>query len=135
VGDIYMTKEMGRHLVKLLIIGMVCFLTLIGYVLWQSYEGRADLVTSSRTACERGKLDRGANARGWRTAQVAREKSLAQAMHISDQAVAKLVKADPSPNDPADLVAARRYNRIANGLERRFHIDCKRVFPSASFLP
>jgi hypothetical protein len=135
VGDIYMTKEMGRHLVKLLIIGMVCFLTLIGYVLWQSYEGRADLVTASRTACERGKLDRGANAQGWRTAQVAREKSLAQALHISDRAVAQLVQADPSPNDPSDLMAARRYNRIANGLERRFQIDCKRAFPNASFLP
>src|SRR4051794_7639258 len=113
-----MTRETGSRLAKLVIAGMLCFIALLGYVLWQSYEGRVDLVTASRTACERGKLDRGDNATGWRTAQTAREKSLAEEMHISDEAVAKLVQADPQPSDPPDVVAARRYNKIARGLEK-----------------
>jgi hypothetical protein len=135
VVDIYMTKKTGRMLVRLVIIGLVCFLGLIGYVLWQSYAGRVDLVNASRTACARGKLDRGANAKGWRTAQTAREKSLAEELHISDEAVAKLIKVDPSPSDPPDLVAARNYDSIASGLEKRSRIDCTVVFPNASFFP
>lgn len=130
-----MTQKAGHMLVRLVIIGLLCFLALIGYVLWQSYAGRVDLVTASRTACERGKLDRTDNATGWRTAQTAREKSLAKELHISDEAVAKLVKTDPNPSDPPDLVAARKYDSIASGLEKRSRIDCTVVFPNASFIP
>lgn len=105
-----MSEHAGRQVVKLLILGMLCFLALLGYVLWQSYEGRVDLVNASRAACERGKLDRMANASGWRIAQ---QRALSQGQPWF----------------------ARQYNQIANGLEVRGRISCSVVFPDASFLP
>jgi hypothetical protein len=79
-----------------------------------SFQGRAALVTYQRIGCERGKLDRAANAEGWRAAERARRSSA--------NGEAGRRKAD-------DLVAAANYKRIASGLERRARIDCVKEYP------
>lgn len=140
MGDIYMTKEMGRKLVRL-VIGCLCMvLLLVGLVFWYGHEARSDLATSEeraraalvasqRAGCERGKLDRRVNANGWRTAQAARLRSLASELDISYASVQQLVASDPTPEDPGDLVAARKYNKLASELEARSRIDCRLVYP------
>lgn len=45
--------------------GMIAFLVMVGYVFFQSYKGRADLVDSQRAACEAAKKDRMKNSDGW----------------------------------------------------------------------
>jgi hypothetical protein len=141
MGDIYMTKEMGRKLVILVIGVMLAFLVLIGIVFYYGHQARvnlaesedkakAALVKSQRAGCERAKADRKVNSQGWRTAQAARLRSLSADLDISYKSVQQLVAADPSPEDPGDLVAARKYDQIATELEARSNIDCAEVFPS-----
>ncbi len=96
-------------MVRFLITVLVVQLFLIGYVFIQSYDGRVKLVNNSRTACERGKKDRLANAEGWRIAQAAR---------LAD----------------GNVVVANRYADIAVGLENRGHIDCTEAFPDPSLI-
>lgn len=48
-----------------MILGMVSFLLLLGYVFFQSYQGRSDLVDSQRAACEAAKKDRMRLSDGW----------------------------------------------------------------------
>lgn len=95
---------------KLIVLGLVVNCVVLGYVFWTGYEGRKDLVASQRAGCERGKLDRGANAAGWRNAEEART-------------------AD------GDFEVAAEYKRIADGLEARSRIICSEAFPKASFIP
>lgn len=89
---------------------MMVLVILVIAVFMQSYYGRKDLVNSQRSGCERGKLDRNDNAKGWRSAEAARRAS----------------------GTPSDLRAAAQYDRIASSLEHRAGIDCDKVFPSAS---
>lgn len=110
---------------------MLLQLGVIGYVFYQSYAGRESVVDASRLGCERSKLDREANAIGWRTAETAREHSVAQELHISLKKVKQLVKTKRGVNDVPDLVAAREYDRIAKGLEVRSRISCSLAFPKA----
>lgn len=135
MGDIYMTNKAGSTLVKLTIAWVILFLILVGYVFFQSYQGRVDLVTSQRRSCELTKRDRAANARGWRTEEAARIIALAEARYISSHAAKQLITQDPMPNDLPDLIAARRYNKIASNLERRSRIHCAQAFPKAGFFP
>jgi hypothetical protein len=130
-----MSKDQGRGVVKLMIFGMGCFLALIVYVFAQAYQGRAALVNSQRAGCERSKLDRGANAEGWRAAEQARLMGLANQMRISYEAAQKVVKQPSTSDESPDLVAARKYDAIASGLEERSKIDCAVAFPSAKFFP
>lgn len=89
-------------------------IALFAYTAWQSYDGRVRLREGQLAGCERGKLDRAANAAGWRTAERARR----------------------ATGTPTDLAAADRYSAIAAGLEQRSRIDCARVFPDpGSFIP
>lgn len=105
-----MSEELGRKVVRLMIVGMVCLLLVVAYVFYQSYQGHLDLVDAQRNACERGKKDRKANAEGWRAAEAARE-------------------AEGQPQ------VAAKYRRIAAGLERRGRINCSIAFPKESFFP
>jgi uncharacterized membrane protein len=66
MGDIYMTKEMGAKVMKLMIVGMVAFLVLIIYVLWQSYEGRADLIKAERLECTKAQISQREASVVWR---------------------------------------------------------------------
>lgn len=143
MGDLYMSHEMGEKLVKLIIGGLLLILAVIALVFAQSYLGRHNLeeaeekarvalVDSQRGGCERAKLDRRANAMGWRTAQSARMNSVSESLDISIFEVRKLLAEEPKPDDPFDLVAARKYDFIATELEARSMIDCSVAFPKES---
>jgi len=106
----YISAETGQKLTRMVFICFGVMILLWAYVLWQSYEGRVDLVGNSRTACERNKLDRQANASGWRIAEGAR-------------------RAD------GQIEVANEYAKIATGLEERSKIDCTKAFPKASLIP
>jgi hypothetical protein len=103
-------KDLLFHMAILIIVGMIVQLVVIGYVFWSSYEGRKDLVTSQRLGCRRGRLDRNANAEGWRIAEAARSAS-------------------------GDYAVAARYDIIAVGLEERANINCEDAYPKASIFP
>lgn len=105
-----MSEETGHKLVRLILITLVVLLLGVVYVFYQSYEGRQSLVESQRAACERGKLDRKANAQGWRIAESAR-------------------KAD------GQFLVAAKYSSIARGLEVRSEVHCDKAFPKASLIP
>jgi len=78
--------------------------TVIGWV------GRSELRNSQVAGCERGKLDREANAAGWRIAQAAR---------LAD----------------GQFAVAKKYGQIAAGLEQRARIDCEKRYPAPSIIP
>jgi hypothetical protein len=106
----YISAKTGQKLTRMVFICFGVMILLWAYVLWQSYEGRVDLVSNSRTACERNKLDRKANASGWRIAEGAR-------------------RAD------GQIRVANEYAKIATGLEERSRINCQEAFPKASLIP
>lgn len=108
--DTPITNRAGRSLTQLILIGLVLQVSVVGYVFVTSYSGRKALVASQRGGCERSKLDRLANAQGWRNAEKAR-------------------RAD------GQIALADEYARIAHGLEKRGRIVCSTVFPKASLLP
>lgn len=66
MGDIYMTKETGAKIMRLMIGGMLAFLFLVGYILWQSYEGRNAIVHAERINCESAKKVQKEMAVTWR---------------------------------------------------------------------
>src|SRR3954469_22006508 len=134
-----MSKDQGASLVKLLIIGMVCFLALLIYVFVESYTGRHNLANAEKRArsvmidfqrqgCERGKKDRQENSAGWRTAEGARLRSLAKDQNISYATAETLIAQEPDPDDPPDLVAARKYDKIASAQEERSAINCAEAY-------
>jgi hypothetical protein len=106
----YMSRQAGSHLVVLIIIGMFVQLAVVGYVFYQSYEGRVDLVRAQRAGCERSKLDSLTNAEGWRKAQAARAAE-------------------------GDFLVAEQYSSIASSLEERGHIDCAQAYPKVRIVP
>lgn len=104
----YMNKAEGVHLAHLILIGMVCMVLLIGYVFYQSWDHRMRLVDAQRVACERAKKDRIDNAQGWRFAE-------------GTLLASKLIE------------EAKKYDRIADNLERRAGVDCSKAFPKTGF--
>lgn len=92
-------KERRRQLFRI-----AAVVAMVASVWVTSFQGRHNLVVSQREGCKRGKLDRTANARGWREAEHARRAA--------------------GENDVAD-----EYARIATGLERRARINCEEQFP------
>jgi hypothetical protein len=92
------------------------------YTIGQSYEGRARLVDSQRVGCQRGKLDRLANAAGWWVAEQARIDT------------ANDPQQEPHARSSARL-AAEQYGAIAAQLEARASIDCEHAYPAASLRP
>jgi len=105
-----MSHDLERKVVRFGLTVLLILLVVIGYVFYQSYQGRQDLVESQRAACERGKKDRNANADGWRIAEDARRAE-------------------------GQFDVANKYNKIATGLERRGRINCSIAFPKAGLLP
>jgi hypothetical protein len=96
---------------------------LVAFGVWASgYGGRVDLHDSQIRACERGKLDRAANARGWRRQAHA------------DQMIAD----DPFQSARTRAVrraSARVYRGIASDLEARARLDCNAVVKPPRILP
>ena len=105
--------ETLKQLRRLVTVFVVAAVLLFAYTIWQSYQGRLDIRRAQIAACTRAKLDRLANAEGWRAAERARLATGTQ----------------------SDRAAAARYDAIATGLEHRGHIDCEVVFPPASLRP
>jgi hypothetical protein len=93
-----------------MLIVLAVLIFMIGYVFFQAYASRVSVVENQRAACERGKLDRNDNARGWRRAEEAR-------------------RAEGQDD------VANAYANIATNLETRAKIDCTEEFPSARLLP
>lgn len=118
----YMSREEGTKVVKLLLIGMCCFLLLTLYVAYSDYQGRKNLVVSQRAGCERGKLDRIDNAAFQR----------AHKLYIDKVVLAASVKEDVKE---AAREAVQTYNRTADDLTRRSKINCGKVYPKASVIP
>jgi len=106
----FLDRRTALEMVKLVIIGMLIQLGVMMFVWYSDYHQRSELVTAQRAACERSKLDREANAEGWRIAQVARK-------------------------DTGDFIVSARYAHIAFGLESRSRIVCADKFPKAGLLP
>jgi hypothetical protein len=118
----YMAKETGRSLAKLIIIGMCVQLLVIGYVFYQSYQGRVDVVNSQRAGCERGKLDRTDNADFQR----------AHAEYIRKVVLAASVKQDVKD---AAYTALDTFSRTSASLTKRAKINCEDVYPKVSLIP
>lgn len=94
-------------------------LLLLVFAVWLGgYQSRTDLHRSQVAGCERGKLDREANAQGWRAAQ-----------RLANP------NADRSERSREARAVAQVYDRIALDLERRARVDCARVFPAPTLLP
>jgi hypothetical protein len=92
------------------VIGLVAAWAMLIFVqLYSSYQARQDIVESQRAGCERGKLDRTANAQGWRNAEAARRAS--------------------GDDEIADV-----YRGIAEGLEARSRVVCSVAFPTPPFI-
>jgi hypothetical protein len=105
-----MNQKTQRQVVRLIIVAMIINLLIIGYVFFQSYQGRADVVQHSREGCQRALLDRKDNAIGWRIAEAARRAA-------------------------GELRTARSYELLARHLEARANINCNEAFPKAGFFP
>lgn len=104
------TNRIANLFAKLVLVGMCIQLLVIGYVFITEYNGRTDVVTAARQGCERDKLDRKANARGWRIAEEARRKE-------------------------GQTKVADDYAKIAGPMEKRSRINCKARYPKASMFP
>lgn len=100
-------------LMRLLVVQTIAVVCIIGFVVYQGYEGRTILRDSQVAGCERGKLDRSANATGWRAAERARRQT----------------------GTASDLIAAEQYARIAAGQEERSRLDCTIAFPEPALIP
>ena len=105
-------KSIIFRVVVLILIVMVVQMVVIGYVFYSSYISRSALVDYQRGGCERGKLDRSANARGWRIAESAR---LAE----------------------GNIDVAHDYGALARSLETRTgkNLNCTEVFPKEGLFP
>lgn len=98
-------------------VGRLAVLLLLVLSVWvASFQGRSETVKSQRIGCGRSKLDRLANAAGWRAAETAREAT------GHDPAASARERATAAQ-------AAARYAEIASGLERRGRINCAQAFP------
>lgn len=102
--DSPLTRRQGGALTKLIMIGMFVQLAVIIYVGVAAHEARTALTQAQRRGCERAKLDRESNAKGWRIAEAARR---------SD----------------GQFDVAQKYSKIAEGLEERSKINCRKAFP------
>lgn len=105
-----LTRRQGGLLAKIVVIGLFVNLGVIGYVFGSNYAARKNTVAGQRVGCERNKLDRKANATGWRIAQEARKKS-------------------------GDISIAIKYGNLARDLERRARLDCNKTYPKARLFP
>lgn len=105
-----LTRRQGGLLAKIVVIGLFANLGVIGYVFGSNYSARKSIVNGQRFGCERNKLDREANASGWRIAQEARWKS-------------------------GDISISIEYGKLARGLEHRAQIDCNKTYPKAKLFP
>ena len=99
-------RHAAHHFLRLMIVQTTAVLALIVLVFVLANQGRQELGQTIVRGCELAKLDRRANAAGWRSAEVARRTSATR----------------------NDIRAANRYRDIAEALEARSRIDCRTVY-------
>jgi hypothetical protein len=116
------TENTAYNLAKLALIVLGIQLFVIGYVFYQSYQGRLNIVTTQRLGCERGKKDRGDNA----------DFQQAQKQYIDKVVLAGSVKEDVKD---AAREAVKTFERTSNSLSERALIDCHKAFPDAKLIP
>lgn len=102
-----MSEAVASRLAKLIIFVMLIQISVLGYVLYSSYEGR-------RNACVRGKLDRRDNA----------DFQLAQNTFLL-----KIIEAPSVPDDVKEVAqeAVETVNRTSASLNERAEINCTKV--------
>lgn len=104
---------------RLIVLGMIVQLFVIGYVFYQSYEGRVHVVVAQRAGCERSKLDRKAVIiLGQNTLDNFKETD-----RIRGKATAERLKAE------GEIEGALA------GLKIRSEVVCSNAFPTAGVLP
>jgi hypothetical protein len=91
------------HRVRVIGSVLAACLTLVGALYSIQREGQIALRDSARAGCERAKLDRAANAHGWRNAEDARRAA-------------------------GEIRVANIYADIARELEQRSRVDCSEAF-------
>lgn len=101
---------------------MIIQLGVIGYVFYQSYTGRAEVVKASRKGCDRSKLDR----------QDIVSFEQAQSDYIHKVTMAVSVKPDVKK---AANVALTKFKSSILSLSKRATINCTQAFPKAGLLP
>ena len=116
------STKAASGLVKLIILALFLLLGVTAYVFYTDFEGRKDTVTAQRAGCERGKLDRSANAAFQR----------AHTEYITTVTGAKSVKEDVKK---AARKAVITFRRTSQDLSRRAKIKCAKAFPEAKLFP
>jgi hypothetical protein len=117
-AELQRAQQVNEILAKLAIALIVLVVIALGMAWWSSYSGRQNVVDDQRRDCARSKLDRRANAAGWRTAEAAR-RATAENPEIE------------SAERRAAAIAASRYKEVADALDARSRIDCREAFPDA----
>lgn len=113
-------RSTDLQLAKLIVIGMIVQLGVIGYVFITDYHGRRDGILSAREGCERDKLDR--------TAASELNDALLDSFDASQKRVPKIVSKER-------LEAVAKIRRGNDGLKKRAAINCNERYPTASLLP
>lgn len=104
------TEKTAYNLAKLILLGLVVHIFILGYVFWTDYSGRTEVANAARAGCERDRTSRALNAEGWRIAQDARRAS-------------------------GDIAVSVRYAELAAQLESLSKINCTDLYPKASLIP
>jgi hypothetical protein len=107
--NVELTRQQRAILIRFVATMLVSVLALFVMTLLSSYQTRVAIVNTQRSGCERGKLDRSANARAWREAEKARTRD-------------------------GDLDTAAIYKSVAEGLEKRSKLKCSTTFPDPPFV-
>lgn len=116
------TTTTATKIVRLILLVLVLLLVLIGYVFFQAYDNRVEVVDNQRRGCERGKLDRRDNARF----------QMAQAQYVHKVVLAQSVKNDVKK---AARTAVKTFDKTSANLSKRSKIDCTKAFPDARIFP
>src|SRR3954465_6276823 len=116
------SHQTAEGLVKLVLIALGIQIVIVGYVFYQSWEGRTNIAISQRVGCERGKLDNSDNAAFQR----------AQTEYINRVVLAQSVKEDVKR---AARVAVKTFGRTSSALTTRSKIDCNKLYPNPRIFP
>jgi uncharacterized membrane protein YebE (DUF533 family) len=117
-----LTRHQGGLLVKMIIVGMVVQLSVVGYVAYSSWKGHDDTAKNSQAGCERTKQDRKDNA----------DFQTAQKNYINKVVLAQSVKPDVKN---AAREAIKTFDRTSASLTKRAKIDCDAAFPKGGIFP
>jgi hypothetical protein len=116
------TDNLAHNVVRVVVIGLVVQLAVIGYVFYSGYKSRVETVTFQRAACERGKLDRKDNA----------DFQVAHTEYIRKVTGAASVHEDVKK---AARTAIKTFERTSQRLSKRAVLKCQAAIPNATLFP